>query len=331
MLWKTLLQSADETLVSAWVGGGVVRRGARAWAIEGARPAEHGWWSFRLAARSARFEGAAAAAPEGLGQLVRGFLVGDRLVRDDARIPTDPGAIARAAERVHLLDPGLDRFVRVCAGRAHEGGPLVFAAVELPLGPEDDVLSAFLALSPDDALATVESGWARCPLVGIRGVPPALDAAFRLEVARKAEAHRRRLAIARRRAELEEEARRAQAHERRNVEALARVGDGATRRAMARVDFDEAARAALAASGAELLDHRPAYVRGERIVRFRFDGRRFECTCDERTLRIVDAGICLVDHQTGIKGDARFTLESLPAVIHEADRTDRLVVFRHAE
>ena len=48
-------------------------------------------------------------------------------------------------------------------------------------------------------------------------------------------------------------------------------------------------------------------------------------------LRIVDAGICLNDYAHGTKGDTLFTLESLPAVIDEAIRTDQLVVFRHAE
>ena len=58
------------------------------------------------------------------------------------------------------------------------------------------------------------------------------------------------------------------------------------------------------------------------------DGRRFECTCDARTLRIVDAGICLVDHRSGQKGDQYFTLESLPGVIQQAEREGKLVVFR---
>jgi hypothetical protein len=49
------------------------------------------------------------------------------------------------------------------------------------------------------------------------------------------------------------------------------------------------------------------------------------------TLRIVDAGICLEAHVTGERGDNRFTLESLPAVLEEAIRTNRLVVFRHVD
>jgi hypothetical protein len=45
-------------------------------------------------------------------------------------------------------------------------------------------------------------------------------------------------------------------------------------------------------------------------------------------MHIVDAGICLDDHR-GTKGDTRFTLESLPAVVGEAIRGGKLVVWRH--
>jgi hypothetical protein len=46
---------------------------------------------------------------------------------------------------------------------------------------------------------------------------------------------------------------------------------------------------------------------------------------------VVDSGICLQDHRTGVKGDTRFTLESLPTVIGEAIRTGKLVVYRHVD
>ena len=46
-------------------------------------------------------------------------------------------------------------------------------------------------------------------------------------------------------------------------------------------------------------------------------------------MRIIDSGICLQDHNTGEKGDTYFTLESLPAVIRQADREGKLVVYRH--
>jgi hypothetical protein len=82
--------------------------------------------------------------------------------------------------------------------------------------------------------------------------------------------------------------------------------------------------------GAEYLSHRRSYHKGEVVVRFRFDGRRYECTCTEE-MAIIDAGICLVDHATNERGDTRFTLESLPAVIRQATGRHRLVVFRHVD
>jgi hypothetical protein len=50
----------------------------------------------------------------------------------------------------------------------------------------------------------------------------------------------------------------------------------------------------------------------------------------DEDLRIVDSGICLIDHDTGERGDTLFTLESLPAVIKEAIDDGKLVIFRHA-
>ena len=72
-------------------------------------------------------------------------------------------------------------------------------------------------------------------------------------------------------------------------------------------------------------------------VCFRFGTRRFECTCHATTLQIIDSGICLRAHDdrdgfaAGTRGDDLFTLESLPAVIAEAERDDKLVVYRHVD
>lgn len=74
---------------------------------------------------------------------------------------------------------------------------------------------------------------------------------------------------------------------------------------------------------------RPSRARDERVVQFRFQHCVFECVVEAHSLRIVDAGICLVDHNTGERGDNYFTLESLPAVIEQASRERRLVIFRH--
>jgi hypothetical protein len=302
MTFRELIQE-DETLVRPWVGGRALWQGVRGWTIQGALPAEHGWHAFRLRGRKAHWLGVAESMPASLRSRVTGYLAGDRLVRDDVRVDPAPEKVLRASERVSLVEPGLDRFARIAAGRPFPGGPLVFAGLEMPLGPEGDVLSAFL-----DREGSVLS---------VKGVPPALDAAFRVETWRRDERER---AIA----EAEERVR----LEREREDFLASVGSGESRREMAHVDFDGAARRALAVGGAELLDHRPAHVPGQRLVRFRLDGARFACTCEEHTLRIVDAGICLTDHETGERGDDRFTLESLPAVIREAEREGVLVVFR---
>jgi hypothetical protein len=130
----------------------------------------------------------------------------------------------------------------------------------------------------------------------------------------------------------EVERRRAEEQERREQEerrkALQeRLGDGASRRELAKEDFQTAAKAALALGGAEYLEHRRAPERGEFIVRYRLDGARYECVCDE-TMHIVDAGICLQDHDTGEKGDTYFTLESLPGVTRAA-MAEGAAIWRH--
>ncbi len=312
MGWRDHLQK-DEEIVLPWTGGRSVRTGQREWSVEGRLPAEHGWFRFKSLPRSVRLLGEADPSPDILKWRVRGFLVGDRVVPDGARVDPDPARIAGFSEPVHLLEPGLERFARVVAGRTFEDGPLVFASPDMPVGPEDEVLRAF-----QDREASVD---------GIRGVTPALDAAFRMESWRRTEADKRRAEIER--ARLEEEARLA-AEERRRALAE-RLGDAGGRRALAAVDFTEAARAALAVGGAEYLDHRRSVNRREMVVTFRLDGRRFECVCDSATLRIVDSGICLVDHNTKERGDDRFTLESLPGVILQSIRERRLHVFRHVD
>jgi hypothetical protein len=260
---------------------------------------------------------ACAIPPGPLEGEVRGYLVGDRLVADDARVDPDPSGIARESETVWLLEDGLDMFVRVEAGRPCEGGPLVFAGVEMPLGPESEVLRAY-----EDRLESVGA---------VKGVTPALEAAFRMECWRRSETERRRAEVEAARARQEARDR----EEQRLAELTGTLGTGKSRREMAALDFAAAATAALAVGGAEYLSHRPSSERNEMVVRFRLLGRRFECTCDPRTLQIVEAGICLTAHEDdpdfegGTKGDGLLTLESLPRVIAEAESLGVLVVFRH--
>jgi hypothetical protein len=311
MSWKDLLQTEGETVIAPWVEGKVLRSVDRTWMIEGRRPPEPGWHRFTITARKARWEKAVDPQPELLVDVQRGYLVGDRLVRNDARVDPDPALITEQSEPIHLVEPGLDRFVPIIAGRGFEDGPLIYQGQDMPSGPEESVLQAFLER--------------HISVNGIPGVTPALDAAFRMESWQRLEADRRRAEIERRLREEEEKRQR----EERRQQLVQQLGDGAGRRQMALVDFAAAATAALAVGGATYLDHRRSAVRGEMVVRFRVQNRSFECTCEEKTLAIVDAGICLINHNTGEKGDTYFTLESLPAVIAEAVRKHKLVVFRH--
>ena len=319
MGWQDLLQKPDETAILPWLGGRELRSGPRAWSIQGRFPKEHGWYAFKLQGRKAILDPAKSAeiteggAPVELGHQVTGYLVGDRLVEDQARVDPNPAHVSEVAEPVFLIEPGLDRFVHVSAGRACEDGPLIYKGITMPLGQEEEVLQAFL-----DEKTSVSH---------LKGVSPALDAAFRMEVWQKIEAAKRRAELERIRKE--EEAKRA--IEERRKKLVEQLGDGAGRRAMAAIDFNEAARAAFAIGGVEFLDSRASVRKGEMVVKFRLDGRRFECTCEKHSLRVIDAGICLVDHRTNEKGDNYFTLESLPAVIRQAQREGKLVVFRRVD
>ena len=198
----------------------------------------------------------------------------------------------------------------VKAGRTYGNGPLVYEGEEFPLGPEDEVLDAFLEEQPSVDF--------------ISNISPALDGAFRYETWRRAEMRRIR----------EEERIRREKEERRQ-QIQKTLGDGELRRELARENFGEAAKAALKVGGAEYVDHRNSRRRNEMVVRFRYINRRFECTCNKDTLRIIDSGICLVQHghseefADGTRGDSLLTLESLPPVIADAYKQDRLVIYRH--
>lgn len=309
MGWRDLLQTGDEEVVLPWLGGRTLYSAAQRWSLGKPLPDEFGWYSFKIANGGARVQRLAAAQPDMLQHSVRGYLVGDRLVVDNVRVDPDPRRITESSERVFLLDEGLDRFVRVRAGRINREGPLIYQGLEMPLGQEDPVLEAFL----DQATSVAH----------LKGVPPALDAAFRMESWQRVETARRRAELERQRREEEEKRQK----EERRKELVRKLGDGEGRREMALHDFDAAARAALAVGGAFFLDAKKLRP-NEWAVRYRLDRQKFECLCDER-LRLIDAGICLTDHDTGERGDARFTLESIPAVVRQAQLENKLVIFRH--
>ena len=316
MSWRDLLAPA-EVAVAPWWGGRDLQIGSRALRIAGDLPPEPGWHGFSVeGGRRSVWIGPAAAPDDwpGARKLVRGWLIGDRLVPEEAPFVPDAARVPDVARPVGLVEPGLARFDRVAAA-AWDDGRYVFAGVEFPLGPEDDVARAYEDERPDVA--------------AIPGVPPALDLAFRWATWRRVDA-------ARRRAEAEAEARRLAeeaARQAREAERVAKVqaliGDAARRRDIAREDFEAAARAALQLSGARLLDWRPGHG-DEAVVTWRLGPQRLQCVVHRHTLRVIDAGICLVDHHTGERGDTSFTLESLPGVVAQAEREGNLVVFRHA-
>jgi hypothetical protein len=291
------------------MGGQTVHSASRRFTL-GALPPEHGWYRFRVdGTRRAAWVGPDLPPfdVERGASVVRGYCVGDRLIPDGAAVSPDLRAALSQAEKLWLIDPTLDRFARALAVR-HRDGRLLYLRQEFPLGPEPAVQAAW-----QDRLPSIAH---------IPHVNPALDLAFRWLNRQRAAADARREAQARAEAQ-------AQAQADAQAQAQAQARADALRRQRLR-DFPAAAQAALAISGAELLDTRPAHRPHEQIVQFRFQKRRFECVVHALTLQVIDAGICLTDHDTGERGDTYFTLESLPAVIHEAMQRGVLVVFRHA-
>ena len=61
-----------------------------------------------------------------------------------ARVEPKIEAIVKNFRRAHLVEPGLDKFVRVSVGQFYEDGPFIFENQEFPTGPEEAVLQAFL-------------------------------------------------------------------------------------------------------------------------------------------------------------------------------------------
>lgn len=327
MDYRALLGEAEEHRVFPWCGEAeLVTASGRRYRIAGERPDEHGWYTFRLAGRRADFETRVDADPTALARQRSGYLAGDRFLEDhgalegrrSASSAQDPELARRvaASEPVRLLEP-TDRFARVHVGEDARGRT-VFLGETFPLGPEEEVRRAF-----EDGAES---------LAAVRGVPPGLEAAFRVASWQRAEAQRQRERLeAEARAQAAREAQEEQARE-----AIRTTRDAVGRRRLAAHHFEAAAALALGLAGAQLLDWREGRNRRERVVRYRLGGERFECVVDE-ALRVIDAGICLVAHgddprfAAGTRADTWLTLESLPAVVREAEATGRLVVFRHVE
>lgn len=310
MSWEDLLDEGSERVLP-WYGFGRIHDAKRSWRLTGPRPPEHGWYRFETGGgRNATVASRELHEPDlswadNQPQL-RGYLVGDHF------IPDNVASTSRKLIPTYCVEFGLERFARVTVVRDREGN-LVYISQEFPSGPEEEVRRAY-----QDRLDNLDH---------IANVTPALDLAFRWITRRREEQEERRRELERIRAE--ELAR--QEAQARLEKAMRDAGTAAGRRTLAQQDFDTAAREALRVSGAELLDTRDSYERGEKVVQYRFRERRLECVVEARTLQVVDSGICLTDHRTGEKGDTYFTLESLPGVVGEAMDLGKLVVYRHVD
>lgn len=316
MSWKDLLNSGSERVLP-WFGFRRVHDVERSWTLSGPQPPEHGWYRFNVAGG----RGAELASKElqpldtawGDGQpKIKGYLVGDRLIPDAARVDPNPDKLIEQTIIVYCVEPGLERFARASVVKDREQR-LVYVSQEFPAGPEEAVIKAY-----QDRAVNVND---------IPGVTPALDLSFRWLSYQRVKREERQRELQRIR---EEEAKKL-AEEERLREAMRNAGTAVGRRVLAQRDFETGAREALRVSGAELLDVRPSFNKGEMVVQYRFQQRRLECVVEKATLRVVDAGVCLTDHDTGEKGDRFFTLESLPGVIGEAMRLGKLVVWRHVD
>ena len=307
MDWREYIEE-DAHLVMPWLGGRRIHREGRSWRVV-EEPPEYGWYSWVVRGREARFDSPCDQDPEyrydaWARKMVHGYLIGNRLVPDNTEWTASEEELPEHTIPVFLVEPGLDRFTRASVELVD--CHFVFREVIFPLGPEDDARKAFV-----DRRYTVGH---------IADVTPALDLAFRFACLQ-----RRRLEE--RRAHLEHVRR----EERRREELSRNISTSLGRRTIAAYNFEEAAKSALALSGAELLDVRPGAAAREMVVQYRFSNRRFECVVERDTMRIVDSGVCLTDERTGDSGDSFFTLESLPGVINEALLGNKLVVYRHVE
>jgi hypothetical protein len=302
----------SEELALPWLGGDTVATADRALRLR-ERPARRGWWRFRVEGRWATPLEPAAPPDAALGGLERasGHLchAGRRLVL--------AGAIAEPLELGPEEQP--PRFAP-CRARRWHSGELLFEELLFESEAEELARRAF------------EDGRS---LADAPAVPATLRAAFGYELVAAAaaaegvavaplEVRRRVLEIALGGHARAHELVRAIAVERERVQAE-RVHRIAHAARAAEVGAErERVEEALRGSGAALLDLRRL---GPELaeVRWRFLGERFVTLVEPRSLRVVDAGICLAG------ADASVALASLPGVVREACEEGELMITAREE
>ncbi len=322
MDYRKFLGAVTEAVLP-YLGGAKVDAPGRRYRLA-APPAAPGWYRFALEGRKARALG--PAEPEGLGALPqrRGHFVSGRLFSDGA--PT---------ARVHLAPAEELRPFALISARQWASGEWLYGGQELETEAEEAVRRT---LEDEGSIAWHKGvpaslraayAWALIERSAARLHVPATLAEVRprlLEIAQggrpAAEVALRALAAERQLAQREL----AELAERRRTELAAAELEAArvARRAAGPANAQERVEAALAGAGAELRSCWPA-GKGQLEVIFTFLDERFGAIVDEDTLQVLDSGICL-GHPPS---DRLLTLDSLPAVIREAVRTDQLVILRH--
>lgn len=310
--------SRAETAVAPYTGGPTVWVKGRKLRVKG--EAEPGHWRFEITGRDAVPKERAAPELDALAR-VRGHFAGEWLFRPN-----------EAPEHVELLPEEEIAPLSIVSARRTEDGELVYESTD------------FDGEAEDGARRALEEG---TPLAEVKGVGASLRAAWAwavvLGVARREEIQ---VALAEALPFLPEvggEARAlelARAIDARRIEHAVRVEGrvidvGRVVRRMRQAggpeptteNAKERAEAALAAADARMLSARVA-AQGRLEVAFRFRGQRFITVCDPITLQVIDAGICLVDHEDARRGDSELTLESLPSAIREAMDLHVLVITR---
>jgi len=282
---------APTSVIAPWLGGRVVHTPSRVWTCD--RPRQWGWYRWTVKANTLTRPTAIDAPGEmQLESRTRALLVGDNAW--DCSMPY-------TQRSVPLPPEGLPPFSVVEIGR---------------LGPNYFVNRILFDTEVEEGVR-IALGEERDDIEGLVNATPAHRAAFSvLTLLRK---QQRALAAA-----TEKERTRQEAMEK----ARKAGGTPEGRRELAKIDFAAGCRAALAVSGAQYTSHR--FQLTNVVVDWLLDGRPFQCVVD-MDLRIVEAGICLTDHDTGRRWDSELSLETLPSVVLEAQKQRKLVVFRHVD
>jgi len=302
--YRSFLGAASEPIVLPYFGGTRVEAADRRLRV--GAPVEPGWWRFRVEGRRAIVLEPAepidlADRPAVRGHHAAGWLFASG--REVHRIALPPAEEPAPLARI--------------TGRVWHSGDLLLESIDF----EDEAEEA--------ARRALEEGQG---IGAVRGVPPSLRAAFGFAVA-EAAGRALDIPISPREAggrvqELAEGGRpaadaflRALAEERRRYQAELRYQEVRARARPRTGRPEDRADAALEAAGARMINCR-RLGGGNIEVRFQLDGERFVSVVNGDTLQVMDAGICLAG------ADRVLTLDSLPSVIREAERTDQLNITR---